>query len=94
VLADSGCETIDDVRRLGREYFENFQGCGKKTLQDLAMLAGWPPRIETAADAIAAALRLTITDPEEAYEAAKDAVIGLNQAGFVVSTSSAPAGRR
>jgi hypothetical protein len=55
VLADAGCETFDDIRRLGRDYFESFRGCGK-TLQELALLAGWQPKIDTAADAIAAAL--------------------------------------
>ena len=94
VLADAGCETIEEVRLLGREYFENFQGCGKKTLQDLALIAGWPPPVETAADAIAAALSLSISDPEEAHEVAADVIIALRRSGFVVSTSSAPAGRR
>src|SRR4051812_19777978 len=95
VLADAGCETFDDIRRLGRDYFESFRGCGKKTLQELSLLAGWQPKIDTAADAIAAALSLTISDPDEAYEAARDAVIALTRAGFVIAVSdTAPAGRR
>src|SRR4051812_3047234 len=75
VLADAGCDTYDDVQRLGREYFEVFTGCGKKTFQDLAIFFGWPPKVGSAVAAIAAALALSLSDPEQARDAAEDVVI-------------------
>jgi hypothetical protein len=64
-------------------------------LQELSVLAGWPPEHRTPVDAIAAALGLSIPDPTEARDAATDAVIGLRRAGYVIAARrSEPAGCR
>jgi hypothetical protein len=93
ILAQAGADTAEDVRRLGRAYFEGRPNVGAKTLEELALLAAWPPVCRTAADAIAASLALTISSPEECLDAATDALIGLRRAGFVV-TAPPPTGRR
>ena len=88
VLAGAGCDTVEAVARLGRPYFERRPNCANRTLAELEKLAAWPPRRQTVVDAIAAALSLTITDPEEAKEAAEDTVIALRRSGFVISVGS------
>ena len=94
-LATASCDNIDEVTRLGREYFEKLPNCAAITLQELAILAGWPPPRATAAEAISAALLLSIHDPDEAKEAATDALIALRRAGFAVVVSrSVPGGSR
>ena len=84
-VALAGCDTVEEITRLGREYFEGRRNCATKTLAELAALAGWPPKVATAVDAIAAALALAIDDPDEAREAATDAVIALRRGGFFIS---------
>lgn len=85
VVALAGCDSVEEITRLGRAYFEGRPNCARKTLAELAALAGWPPRVATAADAIAAALALAIDDPTEAHEAATDVCIALRRSGFVIS---------
>jgi hypothetical protein len=87
VLALANCQTVDDIRRLGRSYFQGRRNCGEHTLNELAQLAGWTPKLRTPVDAIAAALSLTIRDPEEAREAAFDVLSSLRRSGFVMAAS-------
>lgn len=95
-LALAGCETTEQVAALGREWFFGRRNVGAKTLAELTAVAGWPPETKTPIDAVAASLALSIPDTEEAREAARDAVIGLHRAGFVIVASrrSAPADSR
>jgi hypothetical protein len=83
VLALAGCDTAEEVARLGRSHFEGLPNCADRTLAELADLAGWPPPRRTAADAIAAALAMGL-GPVEAREAAADALSALRRAGFVI----------
>jgi hypothetical protein len=83
-LAAAGCDSIADVARLGRSYFEGRPNCATKTLSELAVLAGWPTKHRTAVDAIAQVLEMAIDDAEEARELATDAFIALRRSGFVV----------
>lgn len=85
-LATAGCDTAEEVARLGRSYFEGRPNCGERTLAELAKLAGWPPKRRTAVDAIAGALSMAM-DPDEAREAATDCLMALRRNGFVVTTS-------
>jgi hypothetical protein len=85
VLAGAGCDTIDDVARLGRSYFETRPNCAERTVAELEKIAGWPPRRRTVANVIATALALAIDNPQEAREAAVDVAIALRRAGFVVT---------
>ena len=84
VLANACCDTVDQVAKLGRSYFEARPNCGNRTLDEIGNLAGWPCAKRTAVDAIAAALALSM-DPEEAKEAAGDAIIALLRSGFIIS---------
>lgn len=94
-LALAGVDTIEQVTALGREWFQKKPNVGVKTLNELARLACWPDESKTPVDAVAAALRLAIADPDEAKEAATDAVIALRRSGYIIaSRQSAPAGRR
>ena len=85
VVALAGCDTIDEITRLGRGYFEGRRNCAAKTLAELAVLAGWPPKVATAVDTITAALALAIDDPDETREVATDVMIALRRSGFVIS---------
>ena len=85
VVALAGCDTVEEISRLGRDYFAAQPNCATKTMAELALLAGWPPRVDTAVDAIAAALSLAINDPEETREVATDVMIALRRSGFVIS---------
>lgn len=87
VLALAGCDSVQDINVLGRSHFEGRPNCAAKTLAELAVLAGWPPKAGTAVDAIAAALQMAVRDPDEAREAATDALIALRRSGFVVLAS-------
>jgi hypothetical protein len=69
-LASAGCDTLEDVAYLGRSYSEGRRSCAAKTVSELAILAGWPPKPRTAIDTIVQAPGLAIDDPEEASEAA------------------------
>lgn len=94
-LALASIDTVEQVAALGRAYFAGKPNVGAKTLEELAILAGWPPKNKTPVDAIAAALGLSIADPDEAREAATDAVIALRRSGFVIASHrSAPGGSR
>ena len=94
-LARAGCDSIEEVARLGREYFAGRPNLGRKTLQELAVLAGFPPERRTVIDAVAAALSMTITDADEAREIATDVLIALRRSGFVVvAPKTAPRRRR
>ena len=84
VLSNAGCDTPEQVTQLGRSYFEGRPNCGERTLAELAERAGWPPKRPTAVDAIAAALGLAISDPEETREMAADTIIALRRSGFVI----------
>jgi hypothetical protein len=85
-LATSGCDTIPQVVRLGRAYFEGRANIGPKTLAELAKLAGWPPKRRTALDVVSSALSIGL-DPEEAREAACDVMAALRRSGFVLVTA-------
>jgi hypothetical protein len=85
-LATSGCDTIPQVVRLGRAYFEGRANLGPKTLAELAKLAGWPPKRRTAMDVVSSALSIGL-DPEEAREAACDVMAALRRSGFVLVTT-------
>lgn len=85
-LATSGCDTIPQVARLGRAYFEGRANLGPKTLAELAKLAGWPPKRRTALDVVSSALSIGL-DPEEAREAACDVMAALRRSGFVLVTA-------
>lgn len=85
-LATSGCDTIPQVVRLGRAYFEGRANLGPKTLAELAKLAGWPPKRRTALDVVSSALSIGL-DPEEAREAACDVMVALRRSGFVLVTA-------
>jgi hypothetical protein len=85
-LATSGCDTIPQVVRLGRAYFEGRPNLGPKTLAELAKLAGWPPKRRTALDVVSSALSIGL-DPEEAREAACDVMAALRRSGFVLVTA-------
>lgn len=94
-LALAGCDTQEDITRLGRGYFVRLSNCAAKTLAELEALAAWPAKPLTAVETITAALLLSINDHDEAREAATDALIALRRSGFVVvATRSAPAGSR
>jgi hypothetical protein len=86
VVALAGCNTIEEIGRLGRSYFEGRPNCAEKTLAELAALAGWAPKRATAVDAIAAALALSIPDPDETREVATDVMVALRRSGFVITT--------
>ena len=73
----AGCDTVEEVTRLGRKFFASRPNCGLQTLTKSANLAGWPPYDTTTVDAIAAALALAIDDPAEAREASVDVVVAL-----------------
>ncbi len=81
----AGCDSIDQITQLGRSHFENQPNCGKRTLSELATLAGWPSKRNTAVDAITAALGMAINDPEETREVAMDIIIALRRSGFVIA---------
>lgn len=94
-LALAGCDTVEQVTALGRQWFQEKPNVGVKTLNELARLAGWSDEPMTPAAAVATALQLSIPDPEAAQEAALDCLISLRRAGYVIaSRQSAPAGRR
>ena len=94
-LADAGCDSIEEVAKLGRTYFAGKPNLGKKTLQELAALVGFWPERKTVIDAVAAALAMTITDPDEARDIATDVLIALRRSGFVVvAPRTAPRRRR
>jgi hypothetical protein len=84
VLANAGCDTVDEVTQLGREYFEAQPNCAERTLAELEKLAGWPPKRQTVVDTIATALALAIGDREEARETAVDVAIALRRSGFIL----------
>ncbi len=84
-LAAAGAESIEDAARLGRSHFEGRRNCAAKTLAELEALTGRPPKLRIgAADVIARALQLAISDWDEAREAATDALIALRKAGFAL----------
>jgi hypothetical protein len=81
-LASAGCDSAAEVSRLGR---------GPPSPAD-PPVERHPspncPKLETgrrSRDAIAAALAMAIPDPEEAKEAATDAVIALRRSGYTLS---------
>lgn len=87
----AGCDTVEEIALLGRAYFERLPNCAEKTLTELAKLASWPPKRRTAVDAIAQALELAISNPEEAREAAADVMASLRKAGFILTTTNGAA---
>jgi hypothetical protein len=94
-LADAGCDSAEDVARLGPHYFAGKPNLGRKTLQELTALVGFSPARKTVIDAVAAALALTIPDLDEARDIATDVLIALRRSGFVVvAPRSAPRRRR
>jgi hypothetical protein len=92
-LATAGCETINDISRLGRNYFANHRNVGAHTLAELDNLNAWPRPRRTAVDAIAAAFQMTMS-ADEAREAALDALHALRRSGFAIIAGSAPGGSR
>jgi len=87
VLAAAECDSVQQVTSLGRSYFDRRPNCGEKTLAELGKLAGWPTPLTTPASAIAKALALSM-DPDEALEAAGDAIRSLRRSGFVIRKAS------
>lgn len=87
VLSNAGCDTPEDVARLGRAYFQKQPNCAQKTLSELAAVGDWPENRITAVDAIAAALAMAIVEPEERHEVATDVMIALRRSGFVITAS-------
>ena len=85
--ATVGCDTAEEIARLDRVYFERLPNLGEKSLQQLADLAGWPPKRRPAVDTIATSLALEI-DPEEARETATDDLTSLRKAGFALAVSN------
>jgi hypothetical protein len=86
-LASTGCDTVEDAAKLGRVYFAGRPNLGRKTLQELAIVLGFSSERKTAIDAVAAALALTVADPDETREVAIDVLIALRRSGFVVVAS-------
>jgi hypothetical protein len=80
----AGCDSVAEIARLGRSYFEGRPNCAEKTLAELAALAGWPPKPRTALDTIAQALSMAM-DPHEAREAAADVMSSLRLDGFTLT---------
>jgi hypothetical protein len=85
--ATAGCDTAEEIARLGRVYFESLPNPGEKSLQQLADLAGWPPKRRTAVDTIAASLALGM-DPQATRETATDVLTSLRKARFVLAVSN------
>jgi hypothetical protein len=85
-----GCHPRIVVRLCARKnpYPHKNLTLGAKTLAELATIAFWPAERQTAADAIAAALRLAIDDPAECAEAATDALIALRRSGYLIVASA------
>lgn len=69
-FASTGCDIIEDVARLGLSYSEGRRNSAAKTMSELVIVAGWPPKPRTSIDTIAQAPGLAIDNPEEAREAA------------------------
>jgi hypothetical protein len=69
-LAATGCDIIEDVACLGLSYSEGRRNSAAKTMSELVIVAGWPPKPRTSIDTIAQAPGPAIDDPEEASEAA------------------------
>jgi hypothetical protein len=92
-LALAGTDTVEQVTALGREWFQGKPNVGVKTLNELARLAGWLDERKTPREAIAAALRLSLPNPDEAEDVAQDIMIALRRHRFAVVTArqSAPA---
>jgi hypothetical protein len=86
ILAGAGCDTIDDVARLGRLY--SRPNCGTRSLTELAELAGWPAKPHTMVDVIGTVLGLAIADATEVREVAQDVALALRRAGFVLQVRS------
>jgi hypothetical protein len=84
VVSLASCDSVEEISRLGRAYFEGRPNCAAKTLAELAALAGWPPKTRTPVDAIAAALTLAM-DADEAREAAADVMSALRKSGFILT---------
>lgn len=78
------CDTVEEIARLGRVYFEGRPNCADKTLAELAAICGWPPKSRNAIDTIAAALSIGMP-ADEAHEAAADVMSALRKSGFVLA---------
>jgi hypothetical protein len=85
-VALAGCDTVEEIARLGRSHFENVPNLGEKSLAQLATLAGWPEQRRTAVDTIAQALSMAM-DPQEAREAAADVMSALRCAGYALTVT-------
>jgi hypothetical protein len=85
-LACAGCETTCDIRAKGKASFRDLSNCGQQTLGEIEdLIGGWPEdRSSSPLAAIAAALRLSIVDRDEAMDAAADAVSALYRSGFAI----------
>jgi hypothetical protein len=81
ILAGAGCDTVGDIARLGRVYFESRPNCGSRTP---AELAGWPAKPPTSVDFINTGLSLALADADEARDVAQDVAVALRRAGFVL----------
>jgi CxxC motif-containing protein (DUF1111 family) len=88
VLAAAEWDTEEQVTRLGKSYFDWRANRGEMTLGELGRQAGWPAPATTPARAIAKALTLSVADPDEALEAAGDAIRSLRRFGFVIRKAS------
>jgi Bacterial RNA polymerase, alpha chain C terminal domain len=44
LIYENGCQSVGDIRRLGRVNFERTPGFGKKSVTELTeVIGGWPP---------------------------------------------------
>ncbi len=88
ILAGAGCDTIDDIARLGRPYFEVRPNCGTRSVTKLGELAGWPAKPHTMVDVFGDVLGLAIGDTTEVREVAQDIALALRRAGFILQVRS------
>ena len=79
ILAGAGCDTVADIARLGRVYFESRPNGGSRTP---AELAGRPAKPHTSVDVINTGLSLARADGDEAREVAQDVALAVRRASF------------
>jgi hypothetical protein len=83
----AGCDTVEEIARLGHVHPEILPSLDEKSLQQLADLTGWPPKRRTAVDTIAASPAPGM-DAEEGRKTATDVLTSLRKAGFVLAVSN------
>jgi hypothetical protein len=91
-LANAGVDTVEQIVRLGRDFFRRQPNCGPRTLAEIGkMIGGWPEQSDRSArETIAEALMLSVADFREALEMAEEAISALHRSGFIISSRTAP----